>query len=344
MLKYLTPFIEAFFFTVLIVSIILPVAKKIHWSGRSLGRHIHKKGVYRIGGVAMVLAFNLTVILDANLVMTPELLGFMLASVILMLVGIRDDIREMFWKTQLFFQMSTAFLIFILGVRIYYITNPLTGGIINLDSGGTVLISLALVVFWIVFVMNAVNWIDGVDGLSGGISLISIGTIFLLSFKPEVNQPPVAIISCVIFGAILGFLIFNFNPARVLAGTSGAMFMGLSLSILAIFSGTKIATAILVLVIPIIDFIWVIGERIRRKQPIFKPDNNHLHHKLLDIGWSQKKIAICYYVMTAIVALIALNTRIIGKSITLLISVSIMLIASFIINKKLSKIRKSESM
>ncbi|MCX6762119.1 MAG: MraY family glycosyltransferase [Candidatus Moranbacteria bacterium] len=341
MLKYLTPFLEAFFFTIFSISAILPLAKKIHWSGRKAVRHIHKDGVYRIGGIAMVLAFNLAILVNGNLVLTPELLGFMVASVILMLVGVWDDVRELFWKTQLFFQMAAAFFVFIVGVRIYYITNPLTGGVFNLDLEGTVLISLALVVFWIVFVINAINWIDGVDGLSGGISLISIGTIFFLSFKPEVNQPPVAIISSILFGVILGFLVFNFNPARILAGTSGAMFMGLALAILAIFSGTKIATAILVLVIPIIDFIWVIGERIKNKQPIFRPDNNHLHHKLLEIGWSQKKIATYYYAVTIIIALIALHTKTIGKSVTLIVSISIMLFASFLITKKLAKRGKS---
>jgi UDP-GlcNAc:undecaprenyl-phosphate GlcNAc-1-phosphate transferase len=341
MLKYLIPFLEAFFFTIVIIAFALPLAKKVRWSRRSAKRHIHKEGVYRIGGIAMVLAFNLAILLNRDLVITPELVGFLMASAIFLFVGVRDDIKELFWKTQLFFQMATAFFVFILGVRIYYITNPLTGGIINLDLGGSVLISLILVVFWIVFVLNAVNWIDGVDGLSGGISLVSIGTIFFLSFKPEVNQPPVAIISIILFGVILGFLIFNFNPARVIAGTSGTMFMGLSLAVLAIFSGTKIATAILVLVIPSIDFIWVIGERIRHGQSIFRPDNNHLHHKLLEIGWSQKKIAIYYYAITVIIALIALNTRTIGKSVTLLASILIMLSISFLINRKLDKARKN---
>ncbi len=341
MLKYLSPFLEAFFSTVIIIMLISPLAKKISWSGRGVKRHIHKAGVYRIGGIAMVLAFNLAIFLNKELIITPELLGFMVASIILMFVGVRDDLKEIFWKMQLFFQMATAALIFIMGVRIYYVTNPLTGGVINLDLGNTVLISLAIVVFWIVFVINAVNWIDGVDGLSGGISLISIGTIFFLSFKPEVNQPPVAIISSIVFGAILGFLIFNFNPAKIIAGTSGAMFMGLSLAVLAIFSGTKIATAILVLVIPIIDFIWVVGERLKNKRSIFRPDNNHLHHKLLEIGWSQRKIAIYYYVVTTIVALVALNTRIIGKSVTLIVSVLIMLFISLMTNRRLDRIRKS---
>jgi UDP-GlcNAc:undecaprenyl-phosphate GlcNAc-1-phosphate transferase len=123
-----------------------------------------------------------------------------------------------------------------------------------------------------------------------------------------------------------------------MAGTSGAMFMGLALAILAIFSGTKIATAILVLVIPIVDFIWVISDRIKNKQSIFKPDNNHLHHKLLEIGWSQKKIALHYYIITIIIALIALNTRTIGKSIMMFVASLIMLFIFWIIDRKLNQL------
>ncbi|MFA5961803.1 MAG: MraY family glycosyltransferase [Parcubacteria group bacterium] len=338
--KYLVPFLEAFFFTILLIVVILPLAKKIPWGKRLAKRHIHKKGVYRIGGIAMVLAFNLAIIFNRDLVISPELFGFMFASIVLMLVGVRDDIKEIYWKTQLFFQMAISVLVFVLGVRIYYVTNPFVGGTINLNLGSTVFFSLLLVVFWIVFVINAVNWIDGVDGLSGGISLISVGTIFILSFKPEVNQPPVAIISSILLGTLLGFLVFNFNPARIIAGTSGAMFMGLSLAVLAIFSGTKIATAILVLTIPLVDFVWVIGERLRRGESIFRADNNHLHHKLLEIGWSQRKIASYYYLATLLIAIVALNTRTFGKSITLVLAVSIMLAISFLINRRLADARK----
>ena len=334
MSKYLIPFLEAFICTVILILLLIPLAKKVKWKGRKDERHIHDGKILRIGGLAMVLAFNLVIYVNPDLVVSPELIGFSIASIILMLVGFWDDIQEIFWKTQLFVQMSVTCLIFILGVRIYYVTNPLTGGLFNLDLGNTVLISLLLVVAWVVLVINAINWVDGLDGLSGGISLIAIMTTFFLSFKPEVNQPPVAIISIILAGVFLGFLIFNFYPARILAGTSGAMFMGLALAVLAIFSGTKIATAILVLTIPIIDFLWVISERLRLGHSIFHPDKNHLHHKLLEIGWSQKKVSLYYYGATILVAIIALNTRSIGKGITILFSISIMFIISFVIRKK----------
>lgn len=342
MIKYLNPFLEAFFLTIFFAMIAIPLAKKIHWQERKDKRHIHQKGVFRIGGIVMTLTFNLVIFLNKDLVMTPELSGFLIASIILLVVGVWDDIKELFWKIQLFFQMAVSFFVFIVGVRIYYITNPFFGGIINLDSGKTVLISLALVVIWIVFVINAINWVDGMDGLSGGISFISVATIFFLSFRPEVNQPPVAIIASALMGTILGFLIFNFNPARILAGTSGAMFLGFSVAVLAIFSGTKIATASLVLAIPIVDLIWVIGERIKNKKSIFKADKNHLHHKLLEIGWSQRKIALYYYAITIAISFVALNTRAFGKSIALLISVLVMLFACLMIKKRINELKNTK--
>ena len=331
---YLLPFLEAFFFTVIFVLILIPLAKKLNWKARQTSRHIHDAEVFRIGGLAMVPAFALVVAMNPDLVVSAELAGFLGASFILLLVGFWDDWREIFWKTQLFFQMSVASLVFILGVRIYYVTNPLGGGVIDLDLGRTVLVSLALVVFWIIFVINAINWVDGVDGLSGGIVLIAIFSTFFLSFKPEVNQPPMAILSSILAGTVLAFLVFNFYPAKILAGTSGAMFMGFSLAVLAIFSGTKIATALLVLTIPTIDFFWVIAGRWRSGRSIFQPDKNHLHHKLLEIGWSQRKIALCYYGATALVAFVALSTRMIGKGIAILVSVAVMLFISFLIRKK----------
>jgi UDP-N-acetylmuramyl pentapeptide phosphotransferase/UDP-N-acetylglucosamine-1-phosphate transferase len=203
-----------------------------------------------------------------------------------------------------------------------------------------VLFSAILVVAWVVMVINAINWADGVDGLSGGITLIASAVILILSLRPEVNQPPIAILSAILFGTVGAFLVFNFNPSRILAGTSGAMFMGFSLAVLAIFSGTKIATALLVLTIPIIDSFWVIGERIKKRVSIFKPDRNHLHYKLMELGWSQKKIAFSYWGITFVIAVIALNTRAIGKGITLITAVLMMIFILLLINKKLAKLNR----
>jgi len=258
----------------------------------------------------------------------------MAGTLLLLIIGVWDDFHEISWRIQLFFQVAVAIMVFILGVRIYNITNPIFGGAIGLSSGLGTLFSAILVIIWLVLVINSMNWLDGIDGLSGGITLIGSLTIFFLSLKPEVNQPPVAILAMILAGSVLGFLVFNFNPSRILAGTSGSMFMGFSLAVLAIFSGTKIATALLVLALPIIDLVWVIGERIRQKKSIFKPDRNHLHYKLLELGWSQSKINALFYFITLIMAAIALNTRILGKSITFLAATLLLVLALAVINNK----------
>jgi UDP-GlcNAc:undecaprenyl-phosphate GlcNAc-1-phosphate transferase len=211
-------------------------------------------------------------------------------------------------------------MVFLFGIRIQYLVDPFSGKMVQLDSGWMIGISFLAGLVWILLLMNAMNWLDGIDGLSGGVTLIAVLTIFFLSLKAEVNQPPIAIIAMILVGSILGFLIFNFNPGKIMAGTAGSMFMGFSLAALAIFSGTKIATTLLVLVVPLVDFLWVIGERWKKGKSIFIADKNHLHYKLLELGWSQKKIVFSFFVITGLIAIIALNTRFIGKSITLVLS------------------------
>lgn len=336
--KYLFAFLIAFGLSVAFVLVLLWVSEKFVWNGRVAERHIHKQGkVFRTGGLAMILAFGLAIFFDQNLVITPQLYGILAASALLLVVGVWDDVTEIRWKIQLFFQVMVAILVYVMGVRIYFVTNPVTGGVIDLQSGVGIFISALLLIVWIVVVINAMNWLDGIDGLSGGISFVAAVTIFFLSLKPEVNQPPMAIISIALAGSVLGFLIFNFNPSRILAGTAGAMFMGFALATLAVFSGTKIATALLVLALPIIDFVWVIGERLRNGKSIFKPDRNHLHHKLLELGWSQRKINAYFYAVTIAIAVVALNTRATGKIVTLMATTFIMLVALIVIDKKIKK-------
>ncbi len=337
MIKYITPFITAFLLSIFFVMAAIYLAGKVNWHGRKAERHIHlngRKNVFRTGGVAIILAFNLAILLNKDLFIPVELYGVMAGTLLLLIIGVWDDFHEISWRIQLFFQVAVAIMVFILGVRIYNITNPIFGGAIGLSSGLGTLFSAILVIIWLVLVINSMNWLDGIDGLSGGITLIGSLTIFFLSLKPEVNQPPVAILAMILAGSVLGFLVFNFNPSRILAGTSGSMFMGFSLAVLAIFSGTKIATALLVLALPIIDLVWVIGERIRQKKSIFKPDRNHLHYKLLELGWSQSKINALFYFITLIMAAIALNTRILGKSITFLAATLLLVLALAVINNK----------
>jgi len=335
---YILPFLISFAASVAICSLIMWLSGKIKEKRRKENRHIHSNGISRIGGLAIILSFLAAIFLDKNLIITQSLWGVILGAAVLLFSGLIDDFWELDWRNQLFFQISAIVLIFITGTRIEYITSPF-GGFIFLNMGKYLLPSLFFVILWMLLVMNSMNWIDGIDGLSGGISIIGVFTIFLLSLRPDVNQPPVGIISMALAGSILGFLIFNFHPARVLAGTSGAIFMGFMLSVMAIYAGTKIATTLLIMSVPVIDTLWVIGERISAKKSIYNPDKRHLHYKLMEMGWSQKKISLFFCAVTILIAFVALNTRAIGKIITIFLILLIMGITFIWLRKKTKQTR-----
>jgi UDP-GlcNAc:undecaprenyl-phosphate GlcNAc-1-phosphate transferase len=304
---YFFSFMRSFLFSLAVILIFLSLRKKKDL--RVGERHIHAGDVSRWGGVAVILAFWFSIFSDPNLVFSLALGGMLLGSVAILIFGVWDDLWEISWKKQLFFQIGLATVGYFWGIKADFITNPL-GGIISLENLG---VGIIFVIGWLVLSINSMNWLDGTDGLSGGVALLGAVTIFLLVLRPEVNQPPVAIITASLAGAILAFLIFNFHPSRIMAGSSGSMFFGFILGALAIFAGTKLATALLVMALPIADFIWVIGERLKVGVSIFAPDQRHLHHQLLRLGWSQTKIALFFYSFTACLSVLALNTALLGK-------------------------------
>lgn len=328
---YLLPF-----FSALAISLFMSLLMMLYVKGSDLRkgiRHIHRKSISRFGGVAMIVAFVTTIILDRNLIITQSMKGIFWAVLIILLIGIWDDIRELNWKTQLFFQFCIIALVFYFGIHLEYITNPF-GGIVVFDSAAKISIGLLLTGGWILLLMNSMNWVDGVDGVSGGISFIGALTIFLLSLKPEVNQPPVAIIAMALAGAIFGFLFLNFNPARILAGTSGSMFLGFILAVLSVFAGAKIATTLLVMVVPIVDAFWVAFMRLKSKQSPFSADRQHLHHKLMEKGWSQKQICALYYIITSIVAVLALLTQSVTKAMVIILVICLLTAGSFLMRRE----------
>lgn len=340
--KFLYPFLISFFISIGLTLFFIWLSKRIKWKGRIEKRHFHENNVFRLGGVAIILSFSAGLLLDPDLVITARIWSILIAAVIILIVGTLDDRKEIFWKTQLFFQVVIAILVYVMGTRIYFITNPL-GGVIQLSNGLDFnILGIVILIFWVIALTNALNWLDGIDGLAGGVTFISAMTLFLLSLSPEVYQPPVAIICLVLAGSVLGFLIFNFYPARILAGTSGSMFMGFIIAVIAVFAGAKIATALLTLAIPIVDAMWVIFERIKNKKSVFSADSRHLHYKLMKLGWSQRKIAFYYWGVTIVIALVALNTRALGKIITFSMVFIVMLIAMFVINKKITVLEKSK--
>lgn len=260
--------------------------------------------------MVVILVFILFVLLDKNLVVTKPIAGILAGGLLILLFGIWDDIRSLSWKKQLLFQIVIAVAAIIFGVRSGFVSNPF-GGAISLENP---MIYLPFFVFYYLLFMNSLNWLDGIDGLSGSVTLVALGTIFFLSFKPEVNQPATAILCAIAGGAVLGFLVHNFKPARIIAGTSGAWFFGFLLASLSIFAGAKIATVMTVSIIPILDLVRVTWERHRAGQSIFQgKDNRHLHHKLLKSGVSEQKVLFFLALASFVLGVLALAVSAKGK-------------------------------
>ena len=326
-----TSFVIAVFF---LIGIILLGRKFSIVDDRIGSRHLHQKGTLRFGGVAIILAFILAVLIDKKLVIDPPLMGLLLASIAILFFGVFDDLKQVAWSWQLLFQIMLVVLVYLMGSRLQFVTNPFGGIFLFTTSIGLVL-GLIISIVWVVFLINAINWIDGIDGVAGGIAFIGGLSILLLSMRPEVNQPPITIITAILLGAFLAFLLFNFFPAKIIAGTSGSMFMGFILGVLGIFAGAKIATTLLVLTVPIIDAIWVIGERWTAGVSIFSGDKRHLHFRLLELGWSQRNVCLFYYLITIVIAFIALNTRALGKISAIFFVALVMFLVLIFIRKKI---------
>jgi len=327
-MKFLLPFLYSFIISTLAIFFVLRAEKnpRAQLSEMFLELSSRKK---RLGGVIVIAVFVLMVLLDRNLVVTRSIAGILVGGLMILFFGLWDDLKNLSWKWQLLFQIIIAISAISFGVRSGFITNPL-GGVFVLNN--PVIYFIVYTVYFLLF-MNALNWLDGTDGLAGGVTLASLAAVFILSFKPEVNQPAVAILSAMAGGAVLGFLVFNWNLAKIMAGTSGAWFFGFLLASLSIFAGAKIATVMMAALIPIIDLIRVISERYSAGQSIFQKDRRHLHYLLLARGFGQKQIFFFYFLASILIGALALNLNAIGK----LVMMGIVGVIYIVLVKKITK-------
>ncbi|HVF69565.1 MAG TPA: MraY family glycosyltransferase [Xanthomonadales bacterium] len=277
---------------------------------------IHKKPIPRGGGVPLFMGAAI-----AGLLFLPInniTIAIFSAALIMLIVGIIDDkqnsrSRDVSPYFRFLINIFTAVIIVGSGISIHFITNPFGGGLIHLDALRLPIINLLLSdvvsVLWLIWVMNMVNWSKGVDGQMPGIVAISAIVIGILSLKlnPTGQGNPLdAQLSFIIAGAALGFLIFNFHPAKIFPGY-GATSLYLLLGVASILSSAKLATAVLVMGVPLVDFVFTIIRRIANKKSPFLHDNRHLHHKLLKLGYSQRQIALFYWNISAILGIISLT-------------------------------------
>ena len=274
---------------------------------------VHTKTIPRAGGLAIFLGIASSMLIFLPL--EKHLLGILLGAFMLLLIGLYDDkSKSLSPYTRLLVQFLAAGVVVLSGVGISFITNPL-GGLIRLDSFSFLADILAL--FWMVWVINMINWSKGVDGQMPGIVLVAaliLGALSLkLFFAGDPNQENIAKLSFITAGAASGFLIFNWHPAKIFPGFSGSGVFGLFLGTLAILSGAKLATAGLVLLVPATDFIYTFVRRILQgKSPVWG-DRGHLHHLLLDRGLTPQQITCIYMVLGVILGALALNLDSRGK-------------------------------
>ena len=345
-MDYLIAIIITFFLSI----IFTPLVKKIAWKFKFLDypdgeRKIHKKPIPLLGGVAVFLSFILvlayysffTNLVIWGFILPKHILGIIIASSIIILGGVLDDKYNLKPRIQFIFPLLATLIIIVSGIGINHVRNPF-GGIISFENWDFILfwwqgmpykITLLADLFtliWLLGMMYTTKLLDGLDGLVSGITVIGSLIIFGISVSNNVAQYNTGLIALMLAGAFLGFLIFNFHPAKIFLGESGSLFAGLMLGVLAIISGSKVATTLLIMGIPILDVIWVIGRRLFNKKAVSLADRKHLHFRLLDIGLSQRQAVIFMYILTALFGSAALFLQTFGKLVAFIILIIVMLI------------------
>lgn len=265
-------------------------------------RRLHVSPTPRHGGIPIALALIVAILVSlpfprSDTTEPSKLIGLMLGIAVVALVGAYDDARELKPLPQFATQFAAAGLAAVSGVVIHEIPDPF-GGVIRLEW-----LALPFTLFWIVGMMNTINWLDGLDGLAAGVTAIASAVLFAHTFR--LAQFSLALLPLALAGAALGFLLFNFPPARIFLG-SGAYVLGFTLGVLSIIGGAKVASALLALAIPILDVAWQILNRVRAGRSPFAADRGHLHHRLYDQGHSPRAIVALYYVLTAAFGALAL--------------------------------------
>jgi len=257
---------------------------------------------YPTGIVAVLLFTGFFLILEPY---STQKLGLLVSIILLGFTCFIDDRKPLPPLLRGIVQFLVALMVFVTGTRIYSLTNPLEGiafmnDILKLDTmtvlvpifGSLPILSGLFTIIWLGLTINALNWFDGIPGQVNLLAVIAFMTIGLLSLSARVNQPSLALIAFVLAAIAAGSLLFVFPPPKMLIGDTGAMFYGLMIGVLTIYSGGKVATAFLVLGVPLIDSMLVVFRRLSKKRSIMTGDttNEHLHHRLLAKGWSQTRI------------------------------------------------------
>lgn len=301
-------------------------------------RKVHTKPTPRMGGLAIYAAFVLAVL--ASMYVSREIMGLLVGGTVILIVGIIDDLKPLPARVKLLGQIVAAAVLIMFDIRIEWLTNPF-GDMLYVEY-----LSIPLTILWVVGLTNTVNLIDGLDGLAAGVSTIASVTILLVALQQ--NFWTVAVLTAALAGSALGFLQHNFNPAKIFMGDTGSMFLGYMLAAISILGAVKSAATIALIVpivalgLPILDTAFAIIRRYMSGRPIFKPDKGHLHHRLLEMGLTQKQAVLLMYVISGCLGLSAIALTEVNKSFGAFIIVALLGIA-FVGARKIGVLKATKS-
>ena len=298
-------------------------------------RKIHHGPIPRLGGIAIYLAFFLPLLLlsltdGRNSVFflrhSELLLSLCAASSLVFAIGLYDDIKGATVLQKLGVQTAAAVLIYLLDFKITLLSVPFVGSV---PLG---VLGFPITIFWIVGITNALNFVDGIDGLACGVGFFSVSTMFFLSLF--LNHPLTAFFAAALAGAILGFGLYNFAPASIFMGDSGSLFIGFMIAAISLHGSQKSSTAVVLLIpivalgVPITDTVWAIIRRVGKGLSPFVADKDHIHHRMLDMGYSPRQVTLVLYGVCSLLgitalAMTAVNNRILAA---MLIFLSVMMI------------------
>lgn len=334
-------YLIVFFVAALVSLLATPIAKAIALKIGAVdvpkdARRVHNKPIPRLGGLAIYLGFIISVL--AVVPVDTRIIGMLIGGTLIVAMGIIDDIKPLPAKVKLSVQIVCSMILVLFGLKIGGLTVPFTGGqIISLG-----ILSIPVTIFWTVGITNTLNLIDGLDGLAAGVATIAALSLSYVAHVNIVDTGEMGTITVLmtlgIAGAAIGFLPYNFNPAKIFMGDTGSLFLGYMLSAISIYGFVKGATAlatvvpVLALGLPIFDTAFAILRRAINRKPIMQPDKGHLHHKLLSTGLGQKRTVLILYAVSGVFGISAafMSTSKLLDSMIILFVTSAVVYASFV--------------
>lgn len=318
---YLKVLATAFFVTLLVTPLVIKLGRKIGAIDHPDYRKSHIQSKPRLGGLGIFLGFFVSTILFSNLL---DNIVIIVGALAMLVLGSLDDLMDLKPATKVLVEMIVAAMVVGSGLQFEFLSHSFSGGIILGWLSGP------LTFLWIVGVTNAINLIDGLDGLASGIGIIAG---FILALIAILNGGQAAFLSLALVGSLLGFIRYNFYPSKIFMGDSGSLFLGFILAILSIISNPESRTLlslivpVLILGVPIFDIIFAFARRLFSKKPIFQADKDHIHHRFLKLGFSQRKTVLILWLLSLFLggSGLVMNFLTYGQRITLFISITIVL-------------------